>query len=87
MSVMERPQTRPRSKSAFSFKSDKSHGSGKHSTKEPLRESPNEKRRSHFTANSKANPNAAMNEVQPSMSRPTPILKLQCRDWAMNSRH
>jgi hypothetical protein len=66
---MERPQPRPRSKSAFSFKSDKS-ASSRHEKhlKDYLRESAEEKRRGHFTATTKANPNAAMNEDQPSVS-------------------
>jgi hypothetical protein len=73
---MDRTQTdksgRPRSKSTFSFKSDKS----AHSKEQPhhLRESPEEKRRSHLGERSKANPNAAMNEAQPiaaALEKPT----------------
>ncbi|KAF2467556.1 uncharacterized protein BDR25DRAFT_63632 [Lindgomyces ingoldianus] len=71
---MDRPQQqRTRSKSTFSFKSDKSHTSG-HKGKEHLHESPEEKRRSHLTATTKANPNAAMNEAQPiaaALEKPT----------------
>lgn len=70
---MERPQQRPRSKSTFSFKSDKSHGSGKHK-KEHYHESPEDKRRSHLTSTTKANPNAAMVEAQPiaaALEKPT----------------
>ncbi|KAF2270535.1 hypothetical protein CC78DRAFT_539055 [Lojkania enalia] len=70
---MERPQQRPRSKSSFSFKSDRSATSSKRE-KEHLHESPAEKRRSHLTATTKANPNAAMNEAQPSaaaLEKPT----------------
>ena len=64
-------QQRPRSKSTFSFKSDKSHASaGKHD-KHP-RESQEEKRRTHLTATTKANPNAAMNEAQPSTAPALP---------------
>jgi len=63
-----RPQQRPRSKSAFSFKSDKSHSSktsGKHKEHINLKETHAEKARTHLTATTKANPNAAMNEAQP----------------------
>jgi len=72
---MERPQTRPRSKSTFSFKSDKS-ASSRHEKhqKEHLRESAEEKRKGHLTATTKANPNAAMNEDQPiaaALEKPT----------------
>lgn len=72
---MERPQPRPRSKSAFSFKSDKS-ASSRHEKhhKDHFRESAEEKRRGHLTATTKANPNAAMNEDQPiaaALEKPT----------------
>ncbi|KAF2187814.1 hypothetical protein K469DRAFT_771322 [Zopfia rhizophila CBS 207.26] len=73
MSTMQQPQTRPRSKSTFSFKSDKSHSSIRQ-PKEPLRESAEEKRKSHLTSTTKANPNAAMNEAQPiaaALEKPT----------------
>ncbi|KAF2118460.1 hypothetical protein BDV96DRAFT_386810 [Lophiotrema nucula] len=70
---MDRPQndkaTRPRSKSTFSFKSDHSK-----EQQHPLRESHEEKRRSHLGERSKANPNAAMNEAQPiaaALEKPT----------------
>ncbi|KAF2739318.1 hypothetical protein EJ04DRAFT_356861 [Polyplosphaeria fusca] len=71
--AMERPQQRPRSKSTFSFKSDKSHGSNKQK-KEQYHESPEDKRRSHLTSTTKANPNAAMTEIQPiaaALEKPT----------------
>jgi len=76
MSVMERPTQRPRSKSTFSFKSDKSHSSKNHEKhhKESLRESSEEKRRTHLKSESKADPNAAMNENQPiaaALEKPT----------------
>jgi hypothetical protein len=70
MSVMaQQPQEaaigRPRSKSrTFSFKSDHSQGSKKR--RESIKETEEEKRRSHFTPMTKANPNAAINEAQPS---------------------
>ncbi|KAF2459991.1 hypothetical protein BDY21DRAFT_361857 [Lineolata rhizophorae] len=74
MSVME-PQSvqqqrpaegRPRSKSGFSFKSEKSHTSGgSKNNKEHLRETHEEKLRRHFGKESKADPNAAMSEAQP----------------------
>ncbi|EKG22394.1 hypothetical protein MPH_00255 [Macrophomina phaseolina MS6] len=62
-----RPQQRPRSKSGFSFKSeksDKSHGSGRPKVKD-LHETSAEKHKRHLSDTSKANPNAAMNEAQP----------------------
>ncbi|ORY14984.1 hypothetical protein BCR34DRAFT_196150 [Clohesyomyces aquaticus] len=79
MSPMDRPQQqRSRSKSTFSFKSDKSHTSDKkekhHFHHESLTETPAEKRKSHLTTTTKANPNAAMNEAQPiaaALEKPT----------------
>ncbi|KAK8181549.1 hypothetical protein HDK77DRAFT_486043 [Phyllosticta capitalensis] len=61
---------RPRSKSGFSFKSeksDKSHDSepGKRPKIKDLRETPAEKHKRHLSGNTKANPNAAMEEAQP----------------------
>ncbi|KAK7541028.1 uncharacterized protein J3D65DRAFT_617219 [Phyllosticta citribraziliensis] len=63
---------RPRSKSGFSFKSeksDKSHDSKSDNVKRPkirdLRETPAEKHKRHLSGNTKANPNAAMEEAQP----------------------
>ncbi|KAF2009833.1 hypothetical protein BU24DRAFT_414295 [Aaosphaeria arxii CBS 175.79] len=79
----QRPdQQRPRSKSTFSFKSDKSHGSNpnhdKHHHHLPhhhhIRESAEDKRKSHLTPHTKADPNAAMTEVQPiaaALEKPT----------------
>ncbi|KAF2498552.1 hypothetical protein BU16DRAFT_558608 [Lophium mytilinum] len=73
---MERPQQRQRSATTFSFKSDKSHSSKnqeKHH-KESLRESSEEKRRTHLHSKSKADPNAAMSENQPmaeALEKPT----------------
>jgi hypothetical protein len=65
--AMERPgQTRERAKSTFSLKSDKSRNSSHKHERHPS-ESAEEKRRTHLTATTKANPNAAMNEAQPSM--------------------
>ncbi|CAI6332176.1 unnamed protein product [Periconia digitata] len=57
-----RPETRPRSKSTISFKSGKSAKSGGHSRKESHDE------KLHLHAHTKADPNAAMNESQPSKS-------------------
>jgi len=68
MSAME-PQHRPtqgraRAKSGFSFTSHHSKESdGK--KQEPLRESHDEKRKLHLSNTTKANPNAAMTELQP----------------------
>lgn len=65
---MSTSTTRPRATSsasrAFSHRSDNSHGS---KTKDVLSDSPAEKQRrdSFWKGGSKANPNAAMNEVQP----------------------
>lgn len=62
---MDRPtHSRARSKSTFSFKSDKSSSSA--GKKEKLEETAAEKANRHFAKESKADPNAAMNEVQPS---------------------
>jgi len=66
---MESPQQRPRSKSVFSFKSDKSNSSSSKQpkfTKEQLKETTEEKFRNRIGLKSKANPNSAMNEAQPS---------------------
>lgn len=76
MSVMEpqahqRPHARPRSKSGFSFKSDKSGSSTKSPKRETLIESHEEKRKTYLSQTTKANPNAAINEMQPSMSPPS----------------
>ncbi|KAF2799090.1 hypothetical protein K505DRAFT_321343 [Melanomma pulvis-pyrius CBS 109.77] len=76
---MDRPaHNRERSKSTFSFKSDKSHKShhsnDKHKHERHLSETAEEKRRTHLTSTTKANPNAAMNEAQPiaaALEKPT----------------
>jgi hypothetical protein len=71
----QRPQTRARAKSGFSFRSDRS-GSSKdtHKRKESLQESPNEKRKNHMSATTKANPNAAINEAQPGILTTIPAV-------------
>lgn len=61
----QREPMRPRSKSAFSITSDKSNHSRRSADKEKLRESHDEKRKLQFSNTTKANPNAAMNELQP----------------------
>jgi hypothetical protein len=75
-STAARPQGRERSKSSFSFKSHKSHGSHKSGDYEHgihhQRTGSKDKDhyhevKPHFTPATKADPNAAMNEVQPSM--------------------
>ena len=66
----QREPMRPRSKSAFSITSDKSNHSRRSADKEKLRESHEEKKRLQFSNTTKANPNAAINEMQPSMSSP-----------------
>lgn len=66
---MEQPQqqqARPRSKSNFSFHSDKSRDTPSRA-KHERKESASEKRKTHYDPTTKANPNAAMNEAQPSM--------------------
>lgn len=65
---MDVPKQRPRSKSTFSFKSDKSEKSVKAPKlpKEKLTESAAEKHQNHLSTTTKANPNAAMEEAQPS---------------------
>ena len=64
----QRPAIRPRSKSGFSFRSDRSTGTAGnkgHTRKESLIETTEEKRKTHLSAAGKANPNAAMTEIQP----------------------
>ena len=82
MSVVEAQTARPqhqRTKSTFSFRSNTSEKSQKN--KMDLRESASEKARRHLSVKTKANPNAAMNEAQPSklvadltLLRGTPVL-------------
>jgi hypothetical protein len=74
---MERPeQNRPRSKSTFSFKSDKSHKSQeKHAEYGHQRQASHDKHGAeHFAVETKANPNRAMEENQPiatALEKPT----------------
>lgn len=64
---------RPRAKSSFSLHSDKSRdkpsspGKSPKSPKHERKASDSDKRKTHYDINTKANPNAAMNEIQPSM--------------------
>ena len=87
MSTSERPQQgRERSKSTFSFKSHKSHkshGSRKSDFEHGVNQQQSHHQRTsskdhdqkpHLHAATKADPNAAMNEVQPSM--PAPLLSI-----------
>jgi hypothetical protein len=74
MSTDQRPpQGRQRSKSTFSFKSHKSHGSHKSDFEHRVQHhhqrtsSKDHEHKQHFTPTTKADPNAAMNEVQPGM--------------------
>jgi hypothetical protein len=70
---LPRPQARPHSKSGFSFRSDKSGSDSKsHKRKESLLETTAEKRKTHMSSTTKANPNAALNEAQPSKTRRLP---------------
>jgi hypothetical protein len=65
MDPSSRPQ-RSRTKTGFSVRSDRSSNSGKsHGKKPSLVETSAEKRKRHLSANTKANPNNAMNEAQP----------------------
>lgn len=59
-------QTRPRSKSTFSFRSSKSDKNGLQKPKIDLTETDADKKRSRFSNKSKVNPNQAINEAQPS---------------------
>ncbi|KIW07676.1 uncharacterized protein PV09_01616 [Verruconis gallopava] len=61
----QRLSMRPRSKSAFSVTSDNSHNSRRSGDKEKLKESHDEKKKLAFSNTTKANPNAAINEMQP----------------------
>ena len=64
---MERTHSRPRSKSAFSFRSDRSTPSKHESlSKESTGAVSDDRRKSQLASATKANPNAAMNEAQPS---------------------
>lgn len=80
--AMERPQeARPRSKSTFSFKSNKSHDS--HGVRNEThhghqRHSSKDEHKPHFGPTTKADPNAAMNEVQPSMFSFLPVELVNC---------
>ena len=75
-SSQSRPeQGRARAKSgAFSFRSQNSEDTNPHSkspkTKHSRKESDSERRKTHYDPTTKANPNAAMNEAQPSMFPP-----------------
>lgn len=58
-------QARPRAKSTLSFNSNKSRDAPS-SPKHERKISESERRKTHYDPNTKANPNAAMNEIQPS---------------------
>lgn len=75
----DRPEHgRPRAKSgAFSFRSQGSEDKNNSSPKSPKskhtrKESDSERRKTHYDPGTKANPNAAMNEAQPSMHARVP---------------
>lgn len=68
-------QGRARAKSgAFSFRSQNSEDNNSHpkspKSKHSRKESDSERRKTHYDPTTKANPNAAMNEAQPSMLSP-----------------
>ncbi|KAJ4372255.1 hypothetical protein N0V83_004029 [Neocucurbitaria cava] len=70
---MEQPQqqARPRSKSTFSFHSDKSHH---HDSPSKSKHERKQSDKVHYDSSTKANPNAAMNEAQPiaaALEKPT----------------
>ncbi|KAH7399375.1 hypothetical protein BKA66DRAFT_162449 [Pyrenochaeta sp. MPI-SDFR-AT-0127] len=72
---MEQPQqqARPRSKSTFSFHSDKSRNTPS-TPKHERKVSAGDKRKTHYDPTTKANPNAAMEEAQPiaaALEKPT----------------
>ncbi|KAF1981344.1 hypothetical protein K402DRAFT_237713 [Aulographum hederae CBS 113979] len=77
------PQARPRSKSTFSFRSDRS-GSDKAAKlpKEDFTETAQEKSKAHFSVKSKNNPNAAMNEAQPVAAALAPSTLASLRETA-----
>lgn len=64
----QRAEERPRPKSTFSFRSDRSGSTAKSSKRETLVESHEEKRKTYLSSTTKANPNAAITELQPSKS-------------------
>lgn len=65
---------RPRAGTHFSFRSDRSNelsptkSKSSKQTKHERKVSDSERRKTHYDPTTKANPNAAMNEAQPSMS-------------------
>jgi len=66
-------QARPRAKSTLSFHSNKSRDTPS-SPKHERKISDSEKRKTHYDPNTKANPNSAMNEIQPiaaALEKPT----------------
>lgn len=80
MSVAMENQTRPRSKSTFSFKSQNSHSNDherKNSSSAHERKV-SDSHKPHLTTTGKADPNAAMNEVQPSALDPCLLSNRTC---------
>jgi hypothetical protein len=77
--AMQQPQQaqRPRANTHFSFRSDKSNelspSKSRTSAKHERKVSDSERRKTHYDPSTKANPNAAMNEAQPS-AYPSPCL-------------
>jgi hypothetical protein len=75
---MAQPQQdaqRPRAGTHFSFRSDRSNELSPTKSKQSKHErkvSDSERRKTHYDPTTKANPNAAMNEAQPSMHTPFP---------------
>jgi len=76
---------RPRAGTHFSFRSDRSNELSPTKSKQSKHErkvSDSEKRRTHYDPSTKANPNQAMNEAQPSTLPPCPTapiaLEIHC---------
>jgi hypothetical protein len=69
----QRPQQHTRAKSTFSLKSDPSKKESKKESKHE-RQLSDDKNKPHFNLQSKADPNAAMSEVQPSTSSLSPSM-------------
>ncbi|KAF2674662.1 hypothetical protein BT63DRAFT_16720 [Microthyrium microscopicum] len=84
----QRPNTRPRTKSGFSFRrslSNKSSETSSHKRKESHEESPSDKRKTHMSQTTKANPNAAISEAQPiaqalEKTTITSLANIRCND-------
>jgi hypothetical protein len=73
MEQAQQQAQRPRANTRFSFRSDKSnelHHTKSKQSKHERKVSDSERLKTHYDPTTKANPNAAMNEAQPSTSCP-----------------